>query len=346
VKVPTASRASTGLTGLIKDHWQTADKVGVFDKRNTAKYIAVEIMGAWVQGYWTWQSWQNEYGFYMCATTQSGKTECWRAVNKRWGLRRQSRVKQAKDTLEKNGIERIRQSRLPRGKLMIQSSCATQHAEKVGAASCTSCPKNTHFTIIDPKTNTGTCTSKPCPFCKPKACCDKHHKHYVVNTKSLEGVCVRHDDDCTPVCMPKGDAKPGEKRVCTKGCNQMLKVSKDFGSKGPPKTQKESDLFDILVCQSDKRVVCDNGCPTRRKPNGKCQCQTQKWVKGVAICPFSAELWNLGGTCIANNVHKDTPAPNCPPAPKAHYAMITQPGQCRIPKGVEATLCSPLAMTF
>ena len=27
VKVPTASRASTGLTGLIKDHWQTADKV-------------------------------------------------------------------------------------------------------------------------------------------------------------------------------------------------------------------------------------------------------------------------------------------------------------------------------
>ena len=33
-----------------------------------------------------------------------------------------------------------------------------------------------------------------------QACCGDHHKHYVVNTvgaKSMFGVCVRHNDDCT-----------------------------------------------------------------------------------------------------------------------------------------------------
>ena len=43
------------------------------------------------------------------------------------------------------------------------------------------------------------------------------HKHYVVNSESLEGVCVRHSDDCTPVCVPKGDSEPWRQRVCSKG---------------------------------------------------------------------------------------------------------------------------------
>ena len=43
------------------------------------------------------------------------------------------------------------------------------------------------------------------------------HKHYVVNSESLEGVCVRHSDDCTPVCVPKGDGEPWRQRVCSKG---------------------------------------------------------------------------------------------------------------------------------
>ena len=42
-------------------------------------------------------------------------------------------------------------------------------------------------------------------------------QHYVVNTESLEGVCVRHTDDCTPVCVPRGEGEPWRRRVCSKG---------------------------------------------------------------------------------------------------------------------------------
>ena len=128
---------------------------------------------------------------------------------------------------------------------MAQPSCMTQHSVKSGTTSCTSCHapaasasskgkgacregKPCHFTIVDPKTNTGTCTATPCPACKPSACCGAHHKHFVVNTVSLTGVCVRHTDDCTPVCMPRGESERQKPRVCSKGCNQLLKVDKDF----------------------------------------------------------------------------------------------------------------------
>ena len=51
-------------------------------------------------------------------------------------------------------------------------------------------------------------------------CCGERHKHYVVNSESLAGVCVRHNDDCNAVCVPNNvpnnedDAKIN--RVCTK----------------------------------------------------------------------------------------------------------------------------------
>ena len=58
-----------------------------------------------------------------------------------------------------------------------ESSCKTTHKDKRGPTACTSCPANApHFTILDPKTNTGTCTSVACPFCKPRACCGDNHK--------------------------------------------------------------------------------------------------------------------------------------------------------------------------
>ena len=82
-------------------------------------------------------------------------------------------------------------------KFIRQASCLTEHPELKGLSACTSCNlagANPHFTIMDPKSNTGTCTSKECPTCKPSTCCGPRHKHYVLNSENLEGVCVRHTD--------------------------------------------------------------------------------------------------------------------------------------------------------
>jgi len=84
---------------------------------------------------------------------------------------------------------------------------------------CTRCPKGIHHTIIDPAFNTGVCTKTECPFFRPRSCCGKHSKHFVLNAESLFGVCVRHTDDCTPLCMPRGvdPKKKGVTRFCSKG---------------------------------------------------------------------------------------------------------------------------------
>ena len=86
-------------------------------------------------------------------------------------------------------------------------------------------------------------TKKECPFCKPKQCCGAGHKHYVLNTENLEGVCVRHSDDCTPVCVPMGYDGADKRRICTKSCNRFLKALKN------PNAKTESEMFDIVVCQ-------------------------------------------------------------------------------------------------
>merc|ERR1711998_776393 len=94
MKLPTWSDSSNkrirGLPNLLKEGWKTEKGVSVFDEANGERYIAVEIMGAWVRGRiydksrWTDKPfWENEYAFYMCATKDSGKTDCWKAVNKR-----------------------------------------------------------------------------------------------------------------------------------------------------------------------------------------------------------------------------------------------------------------------
>jgi hypothetical protein len=56
---------------------------------------------------------------------------------------------------------------------------------------------------------------------------------------------VRHNDDCTAVCAPR-EADPNKRRVCSKGCNRKLKVSKLKPKKG---ATTHADLFDIIVCQ-------------------------------------------------------------------------------------------------
>ena len=181
-----------------------------------------------------------------------------------------------------------------------EPSCLTSHPLLSGPASCTSCDPescNKHFTLMDPKTNTGTCSKTSCPSCKPKSCCEENHKHYVVNAENLEGVCVRHSDDCTPVCVPNEDGVGNQRRVCTKGCNRMLKV-RDTSANG-------NSAFKIVVCQADKRVVCEPGS------NNAQVCTSKATFMAVAKCKFTSDLWNLGATCIANHVLGDK-HPQCP----------------------------------
>ena len=58
-------------------------------------------------------------------------------------------------------------------------------------------------------------------------CCGEGHKHYVVNSESLAGVCVRHNDDCNALCVPTKEDDTRHKRVCTKGCNRIVKARKE-----------------------------------------------------------------------------------------------------------------------
>ena len=151
------------------------------------------------------------------------------------------------------GDNRYNQENVPvtTTKWTIDQSCQTSHDVLSGPASCTSCDAsgcNPHFTIIDPKTNTGTCTGVKCPTCKPKACCGEGHKHYVLNNQNLEGVCTRFSDDCTPVCIPLGSDDPKVRRVCSKGCNRLLKVLKNKNA------ETEKDMYEMVTCQAEKQV--------------------------------------------------------------------------------------------
>ena len=223
----------------------------------------------------------------------------------------------------------------------LEKSCQIQHPSIAGPASCTMCHKGCSHTIMDPKRNACTCTTKPCPMCKPKSCCGKHHKHYIYNTESMEGVCVRHNDDCTAVCAPQ-EADPNKRRVCSKGCNRKLKVSKLKPKKG---ATTDEDLFDIIVCQVDHRIVCE---PWRRSSGGSnalgrrllgkrgdsqaSPCKTMKSVVPVARCTdFDSDVWNAGATCIANLAHHDK-HPQCDRVAKSALSKVRK---CRRPRATE-----------
>jgi len=186
----------------------------------------------------------------------------------------------------------------------LERSCQIQHPQLRGSSSCTMCAKNCHHTITDPKNNAGTCTKKECPMCKPKSCCGKRHKHYVYNTESMEGVCVRHNDDCSAVCMPR-KTDPLKRRICSKGCNKLVKVPKKQ-TNGTKSATSDKDLFDIVVCQVDHKIVCE-ALTAKGSP-----CKTWKAVTPVARCnDFDAMVWSAGATCVANIAHQDK-HPQCP----------------------------------
>ena len=179
-------------------------------------------------------------------------------------------------------------------------------------------------------------------MCKPKSCCGKHHKHYVYNTESMEGVCVRHNDDCTAVCVPQ-KPDPAKKRVCSKGCNRMLKVAK---AKPKPGASTDAGLFDIVVCQVDHRIVCDpwskHGSKMKKKES---PCRTTKWVKPVARCvDFDAGVWNAGPTCMANAANAQTKTKavlGCAGVASAAMAKIKK--QCKPTTKADNTACKPFA---
>jgi hypothetical protein len=125
--------------------------------------------------------------------------------------------------------------------------------------------------------------------------------------------------------------------VCTKGCNQLIKVKKP-SVKAAAGTD-ESKIFNAVVCQTDKRVHC-----RPKSKDGKTVCTTKKWIDPVAVCDYVGDLWNLGGTCIANHLQKE-PYPDCPPAAPA--LLNTIPGACRLARRKsDANACQPLAVTF
>lgn len=116
----------------------------------------------------------------------------------------------------------------------------------------------------------------------------------MLNTQSLEGVCVRHSDDCTPVCVPLGSDDPTVRRVCTKGCNRMLKAFKNKNAK------TESEMYEVVTCQANKQVICE---PENKQ--GQVKCRMDSSFKTMVVCPFTPSIWNLGSTCIQNQFEKE-----------------------------------------
>merc|ERR1712072_1003282 len=90
------------------------------------------------------------------------------------------------------------------------------------------------------------------------------------------------------------------------------------------------DLYGLVVCQADKRVICSPFArlgkinPFRKSSRGKCLegnayirkcntgCTVEATLKAVAVCDFDVQLWNIGGACINSHTH-NTSTKICPP---------------------------------
>jgi len=203
-------------------------------------------------------------------------------------------------------------------KLFIQQeACRTS----VGASptSCTSCPKKAsgsvadkHITILTPATSSGTCTTNPRQYYRQQECCKKDEKHYVLSAADRMGVCVRQDDDCAPVCVPR-DLDPSELKlkVCSKGCNILHMIQAKWDYKGERNIPKDraykgtelNRLFEMVVCDSRKQVYCTPPTTKTKLTNGarlSCVGSQAKTVRASVRCQFDPAVWALGGTCIAS----------------------------------------------
>jgi len=151
-----------------------------------------------------------------------------------------------------------------------------------------------------------------------------------------------------------GSDDPKVRRVCTKGCNRLLKNLKNKDA------TVESKMYDIVTCQAEKRVICEpikasqeelsnnntnntNNTTSTISSKGN-SCKSTSTLEAQALCPFSPELWNLGATCISNNVHKDS-HPQCPYAADAKVIASIKT-KCRKAEPSDEHKCSRLAMSY
>jgi len=201
------------------------------------------------------------------------------------------------------------------------SSCMSCIVGGESAADCTTCKAATpHHTVLNPRHGTGTCTERLCPLCKPKECCEKGHRHFIIDAESMNGVCLKPTDDCKAHCVTHSELHNGETRslsTCTKGCNDIIKV---------PGTLlfEELQLFDVVICQADKTVSCTTpigttmnrrsllGLPEETPPVGSTTlkvCSSSKTVTTEAVCPdldedSSSVVFSGGPTCILDVLAK------------------------------------------
>ena len=187
------------------------------------------------------------------------------------------------------GRDRNQQIRVPQGfPLACHASCATCFGSL--STQCTSCPAALPYhTVVDAVNMAGTCTKDFCPLCKPKQCCGPNHKHFVMAARSMEGACIRHTDQCQPLCIPHSteSGRPPRTRVCSKGCNQLTLIPSHLA---PTKR--------FAVCQAQKQVKCELA------EEGE-KCEVEKEIEAKATCLYSNELWQAGGTCIVDVLTKE-----------------------------------------
>jgi len=168
----------------------------------------------------------------------------------------------------------------------------------------------------------------------------------------MMGVCVRHTDDCTPVCVPVGSDDPNVKKVCTKGCNRLLKVLKDKNAK------TEDGMYNMIVCTADKQVSCEPvgqgatggqrlGDSRTVQAGAKNSCQTKATFKAKALCTFSSGDWNLGATCISNII-EGIKHPQCNGKDQKTVATIAEnlKKSCRKTELKDDVYCSRLGISF
>jgi len=132
-----------------------------------------------------------------------------------------------------------------------------------------------------------------------------------------------------------GSDDPKVRRVCTKGCNRLLKSLKNKDA------TVESEMYDIVTCQADKQVICDPGGGGGESGSS---CEMSSTFKAQAVCSFSPELWNLGATCITNHV-EDEKYPQCPDG-VSEKIVASIKSKCREASEEDVQKCSRLGMSY
>jgi len=209
------------------------------------------------------------------------------------------------------------------GFTQCHSSCASCVDGGEGATDCTMCnPETPHHTILNPRFGSGTCTSRICPLCKPRECCGPGHQHFIIDSESQNGVCIKPTDDCKAHCVTNPLLVNGERRsetMCTKGCNDIIKVPGLLDVAG-------IQLSDIVICQALKTVTCTTpegnqaiSTPSNRRGllsisgGGIAEpikiCSSKKDVTCQGVCPDlseadAAEVWGSGPTCVLDILSK------------------------------------------